>query len=204
MKNLRVIGLNAATLAVAAIGFASAVHAAEPTNYYVGGTVGGTVVKARDFDIDDDKDGDGRLSAGLFGGLRLAALPIGRGWPVYAELGYQDIARHKLNYKVAGGTSELTASGHSLYLAAKVDVPLTDNFSLYGKLGVARNTVHGTTPAGQVPINIDGSKTSPLVGFGVQYSFDSGVSLRTELTDFGRSSSNSRAAGLNFGVAYRF
>jgi OmpA-OmpF porin, OOP family len=204
MKNLRTVGLKAVTLAFAAIGFTTAAHAAGPSDFYAGGTLGVNVIKARDFDVDKDRDGDGRLSGGLFAGVRLGAVPLGSGLPVYAEFGYQDIARHKLTYKVPGGTSDLNASGHSLYLAGKLDVPLTDNFSLYGKLGVARNTVKGTTPAGQTPINIDGSKTSALFGFGVQYSFDSGVVLRTELTDFGRSSANSRAAGLNFGVAYRF
>ena len=94
---------------------------------------------------------------------------------------------------------------HAMHtLALKLDAPITERFGLYGKLGVAHNKVDGSTPAGQPVINIDGSKNGLLTAFGLQYRFDAPVTLRAELTNFGKSSAKSDAGGLSVGLAYRF
>ena len=76
--------------------------------------------------------------------------------------------------------------------------------NLARKLGVARNSVKASTPTGQTPIPISGNHTGLLVGFGAQYDFDNRISLRGELTSFGKPSSKSTGAGLSMGVGYRF
>ena len=194
------------SLTLALLSAASRARAQADTskNFYIGTTQGVAAVKADKFDVDSDRRGDARPSAGLFAGARLGQLPIGAGLPVFAEAGYQQIARHKVGYKTAGGTTDLTTRGHSLYLAGKLDIPITSGFALYGKLGVARNTVDGSTPAGQTVIDIDGSRTSALVGFGAQYCFDNGLMLRGELASLGKTSKNSEGAAATFGVAYAF
>ena len=183
---------------------AAAAQAAPERDFYVGTTIGATAIKPDDHDAKTSQNAEARASLGLFAGARLGALPIGDGWPVYAEVGWQDIARHKVTYHVPGGSSELTARGHTAYAAAKMSVLNTGNFSLYGKLGVARSSVTASTPAGQPPIPISGSHTGLLVGFGAQYDFDNRISLRGELTSFGKTSAKSTGAGLSMGVAYRF
>ena len=126
-----------------------AAQAADDSRFYVGGTLGVAVITPDDLDVNTRHRSHGNLSGGVFAGARLGALPIRNGWPVYAEIGYQDIASHKVSYYVGNGTTELTARGHSSYLAGKVNAPLTQRLSLYGKLGVARNSVTGSTPAGK-------------------------------------------------------
>jgi hypothetical protein len=76
--------------------------------------------------------------------------------------------------------------------------------SLHGRLGGARNVVDGFTPAGQIPIDGDGRKTGVLAGFGVQWRFMPGISLRGDVTTYGKSSARSRAGSVNGGVAVHF
>jgi len=175
-----------------------------PRDVYVGTTAGVVVVKPDHHDIDRHRDGDGRLSPGLFVGLKLGALPIGSGMPVAVEAGYQHIARHRLGYKVDGQAVDLTAHGHSSYVAAKVDFLSFGGLSFYGRLGLARNSVGGSTPAGGPALDIGGSHTGALLGLGLQYAFNDQWSLRGEVTSYGKSSRNSEARGLGVGVAYAF
>jgi opacity protein-like surface antigen len=193
---------------VAALLVAAATAKAQPTegkDFYVGTSLGATAVKAKGLDVDNNGRATARASAGLFAGARLGSLPVGAGLPVYVEAGYQGIGRHQVPYKMAGGgVSDLTIRGHSLYLASKVDLPLSEQFAVYGKLGVSRNTVDGSTPAQQAPIAIDGSRTSALVGVGAQYRLVSGLILRAEFTSLGKTSRNSDGAAASVGVAYAF
>jgi OOP family OmpA-OmpF porin len=193
--------------AAAAAGLSAPATAKGPEvgDIYAGVTLGVAAIAPKGLELDVDKRAEGRLSGGLFVGAHIGALPIGSGWPLAVELGYQNIARHKATYKTASGArSELTASGSSTTLALKLDAPITERFGLYGKLGVAHNKVDGSTPAGQPVIDIDGSKNGLLTAFGLQYRFDAPVTLRAELTNFGKSSAKSDAGGLSVGLAYRF
>lgn len=173
--------------------------------FYVGTSVGAVLVRPDGFsDTDKSKSASSRPGLGVFAGARLGALPIAQGMPVFAEIGYQDIARHTVPYKTRNGTSDLTASGHSTYAAARIDFWTPGNFVLYGKLGAALNSVEGSTRPGQTRIPIDGTRVGLLWGVGGQYDFDIGLSLRVELTSYGETSSKSSAAGVNLGLAYRF
>ncbi len=180
-------------------------EAAPERDAYVGVSAGAVAITPDGFnELDTAKDNEARVSAGLFAGLRLGTLPIASGLPVYAELGYQDIGRHTVSYKVNKATSDLTARGHSAYAAAKVHLWNPGRFSLYAKLGASKNSVSASTPPGQTAIPISGSSTGLLWGLGAQYDFDSRVSLRVEFTDFGTSSPKSSAGGVTAGVAFRF
>lgn len=183
---------------------AAKAQAPAETDFYVGTSIGAMVIAPNDYKANESQNAEARASAGLFAGARLGALPLGGGLPVFVEVGYQDIGRHRVSYKVADGSSDLTARGHSAYAAAKVHFWNPGNFSLYGKLGVARSSVTASTPAGQSAIPINGNGTGLLVGLGGQYDFDNRVSLRGEFTSYGKSSSKSSAGGLSLGVAYRF
>lgn len=191
--------------AAAGLSAPAAAKGPEVGDIYAGVTLGVAAIAPKGLDIDSDRRAEGRISGGLFVGTQIGSLPIGSGWPLAVEASYQDIARHKITYKTASGApSELTASGSSMSLALKLDAPITERFGLYGKLGVARNKVDGSTPAGQPVIDIDGSKNGLLTAFGLQYRFDAPLTLRAELTNFGNSSAKSSAGGLSVGLAYRF
>ena len=199
----------AAALGLTGLGW-SAAHAAGTAGtgaaprFYAGVTAGVAAIVADDFDTDRNERGSGRPSAGVFAGVHLFDLPVAKGWPVSVELGYQDISRHRIPYRVAGGTTDVTARGHSTYLAAKVAAPIAERVSLYGRLGSARNVVDSSTPAGQTPIDIDGRRTGVLTGFGGEFQLLPNLDLRVEVTSFGRSSRNSRAGGISAGVALSF
>jgi OmpA-OmpF porin, OOP family len=183
---------------------ALAVQAQEAPRIYFGLTAGVAAAVAKDYDTDKNETGSGRPSVGVFAGVRLFDLPVGKGWPVGVEVGYQDISSHTIPYRIAGGTTDLTARGHSTYAALKVSAPLTERVALYGRLGASRNVVDGNTPAGQTPIDIDGRRTGVLSGFGAEFQLMPNLMLRAEATSFGRGSSNSRIGGISAGVAVGF
>ena len=196
-------GARLATLA-ALLGLGTAAGAQESPRVYFGLTAGVAAIVAKDYDTDKNETGSGRPSAGVFAGVRLLEFPVGKGLPLGLEAGYQDIASHTIPYRIAGGTTDLTARGHSTYLALRLGVPLSERVSLYGRLGAARNVVDGNTPAGQTPIDIDGRKTGVLTGFGGEFVIATNLLLRVEATSFGKGSANSRVGGVSAGVAVGF
>jgi OOP family OmpA-OmpF porin len=189
---------------LALLGGALAAQASDGPRFYVGLTAGVAAAVADDYDTDKNETGSGRPSAGIYAGLRLIDLPVGKGLPLGVEVGYQDISSHTIPYRVGGGTTDLTARGHSSYAALRLGVPLTERVSLYGRLGAARNVVDGNTPAGQTPINIDGRRTGVLTGFGAEFVLMPNLMLRVEATSFGRASANARAGGVSAGLAVGF
>lgn len=191
--------------ALAALGVSAlTVHAQEAPRVYFGLTAGVAAAVAKDYDTDKNETDSGRPSAGIFAGVPLFELPVGKGWPLGVEVGYQDISSHTIPYRIAGGTTDLTARGHGTYAALKVGAPLTERVALYGRLGASRNVVDGNTPAGQTPIDIDGRRTGVLSGFGAEFHLMPNLVLRAEATSFGRGSANSRVGGLSAGVAVGF
>lgn len=181
-----------------------AVQAQESPRVYLGLTAGVAAVIARDYDTDRHETGSGRPSAGVYAGLRLFDIPVGKGLPVGVEVGYQDISSHTIPYRINGNTTDLTARGHSTYAALRLGVPLTERTSLYGRLGAARNVVDGNTPAGQTPIDVDGRHTGVLAGFGAEFVLVPNLLLRAEVTSFGRASPGANAGGVSVGLAVGF
>ncbi len=204
LRNHNTVRRCAAAL-LAAAGIAPLAQAAPESIYYLGTSMGGVGAVPDKLDAEKDHNGHGRPGLGLYGGVRLGNLPVGQGLPVSAELGYQSYAHLNTRYNAANNTTtDLNSRGHSVYAAAKVDVPLNTQFSLYGKLGVARNSVSGATPVTPPGVNIEGTHVSPMLGLGAQYAFDNGLTLRGELVGYGKASANSGAGGVALGLGYRF
>lgn len=180
-------------------------QSAPSRDFYVGAALGALAVQPDGVGgTDDARTSSARASLGMFAGARVTSIPIGDGWPVYAEIGFQEIARHTVPYKTRSGTSDLTASGQSVFAAAKVHFWTPGNLSLYGKLGVAHTSIKGSTRPGQTAIPVAGDGVGALWGFGAQYDFSGGVSLRAELIGLEDTSPRSSAGGLTVGLAYRF
>lgn len=205
MPSLRSARFGARLFTLAALlGLSAAAQAQDSPRVYFGLTAGVAAIVAKDYDTDKNETGSGRPSAGVFAGVRLLELPVGKGLPLALEVGYQDIASHTIPYRINGGTTDLTARGHSSYAALRLGVPITERVSLYGRLGAARNVVDGNTPAGQAPIDIDGRKTGVLSAFGAEFVLVPNLLLRVEATSFGKGSANSRVGGVSAGIAAGF
>ncbi|MBK9133221.1 MAG: outer membrane beta-barrel protein [Betaproteobacteria bacterium] len=176
----------------------------EHPRVYIGLTAGVAAAVAKNHDTDKHETGSGRPSAGVYVGLRLLDVPVGRGLPLGLEAGYQDIASHTIPYRVNGSTTDLTARGHASYLALRLAVPLSERVALYGRLGASRNVVDSITPAGQTPIDIDGRKTDVMSGFGAEFTLMPNLLLRVEATRYGRVSEHGRVGAVNAGIAVGF
>ena len=195
-----------AALALLLVG--PAAHTAEPLSQGAdlvwGATLGAVIVKPDGLKIDAKQSMDSRASGGVLMGARLARLPVSDGWPLYLELGYQDIAAHTVRYKVQGMLSDLTVSGHAIALAGRLSIPLTTYLGLTTRVGVAHTQVKGSTPAGQPAIAVSGSGTGLVHAAGLEYQFSSGPLLRGEIAGYSKTSSQSTAGAFALGMVFRF
>jgi OOP family OmpA-OmpF porin len=114
------------------------------------------------------------------------------------------------NYSASGGnlSGPLTSSANikGWTLAAVGILPLANQFSLLGKLGVAgiKDSATVTGPGGSV--SVSGTKNALTYGIGVKYDFTNAASMRLSLDnyDVGDSSSSSRGSVWTVGVGYKF
>ena len=96
------------------------------------------------------------------------------------EGGYMDSGNGKAVFSngffVAGKTT-------SLYVAATGTVPLSDQFSLFAKAGVASNRAKLHNSGG---VYFDQRTTSPVLGIGAAYTVNKNIALVIEYEDFGK------------------
>ncbi|MGB9149376.1 MAG: outer membrane beta-barrel protein [Burkholderiales bacterium] len=91
---------------------------------------------------------------------------------VSGELGYLDIGKGKVNLN----NTDLDVSGNAVYLDAVGNYPLTNNFSLLGRIGVANAKAKASASFGSAT----DSETKLHVGLGVSYDFSPTMSVRGE------------------------
>ena len=98
------------------------------------------------------------------------------------------------------GTAKLRA--HSFHPSAVGLLPLSPEFTAFGKLGISSNHAEGTNPAGN---SFSTSDNDLYFGFGVQYKINPKLSLRGQYENFGRfdsAPSPLRASAVSVGVVY--
>jgi opacity protein-like surface antigen len=208
---------SAAGLALlAALAVAPAAHAQQAApaggfDGYVGLTYGVAFGDLIDYDIctvnvgcSDNASG----AAGIFAGVRAWTVPLFGGLPLYAEAGWQDFGKMKGAYYSSppgSGIFYATTSGNAFYAAAKLEVPISEKFSFFGRLGLAQTKVDvvGGVGAGTRLQGLGGSSTELMLGLGWQYRFSPNWSVRADTTVFGGPRGTFAAAG-NLGVAYHF
>ncbi|MBI2286617.1 MAG: outer membrane beta-barrel protein [Nitrosomonadales bacterium] len=125
-----------------------------------------------------------------------------------AEGGY--VGSNDATYTATGGNlaGTVSASGSvsGWNLTAVGILPVANQFSLLGKLGVAdiRSGASVTGPGGTA--SASGSKTDLTYGLGAQYNFTNAVFGRFELDSYktGSSTSSSRSTVWTLGVGYKF
>ncbi|MFC0251614.1 outer membrane beta-barrel protein [Massilia consociata] len=142
-------------------------------------------------------DTDGYKASGkLFGGYE-----FNQNWGV--EAGYTDFRSSGVNYSIGGVNNRGETKGESIYLAAKATLPVNEQFSVYGKLGAARNKSELVTlNAAQ---NRDERKTEAYGALGAQYNLNQNVALIAEYERYGKSKDfGAKADVWTIGAKYSF
>mgnify|MGYP001008407447 CR=1 FL=1 len=157
-----------ATIAAPAIG---------QSTYYVGGSVGQSKFK----DIEpgvatnvDDKD----TGYKIYGGYQISPY-----WGVEAT--YFDLGKATANGTILNGSTviptNLSAKATAWGLAGVFTAPISDGFSVFGKLGLVRSELKTSVSAiGVVGNNQKESSTGANFGFGAKYDFTSNLAIRAE------------------------
>ncbi len=119
--------------------------------------------------------GDYKAGAKIFGGVDLD-----KTWAF--EAGYTDHRSDTVN--IGGGTQK--TDGYATYYAAKGTMPLNEQVSLYGKLGLSRVKANLSSTGGVVgPFSSSDTKNGVYGGLGVQYNLSKQVALNAEYERYG-------------------
>jgi OOP family OmpA-OmpF porin len=171
--------------------------AAQAAGGYVGGGLGRST-----YDVDDagmtttsrDEKGSGWK---LYGGFELSP-----NWGV--ELGYANLGKMRNVYNVFGTNVAVTAKSYSMYVAGTGTVPLGDQFSLFGKLGLAANHTSVTGTAGGFSASDSGNKSGIMFGAGAAFNVTKNVALTLEYDHFGKVAEDAKAQMWSLGARYKF
>ena len=152
-------------LIVALIAGAAAMSAAQAQNFSDNqphAYVGVAAATAKNIQTDDYRTG-----GKIYGGYQ-----INPTWA--AEAGYTDYG----NKDVANGTTK----GNGTYIAAKATMPINDQFSAYGKVGVE----HSERKFNSAALNIKDTDTGAYGALGVEYKLNQQVALTAEYERYGK------------------
>ncbi len=118
------------------------------------------------------------------------------------EAGYTDIRKANHSYTIGGVTGTATSEGHRSYLASKATMPVSDAFSVYGKLGVGYSKVKLSSAGLGIG---DDSKTEVYAGLGGQYKLSEKAALILEYERYGKSKdAGVKADAITVGARYNF
>lgn len=123
------------------------------------------------------------------------------------ELGISGFGDSTLTTGVSSGT--ITAS--SFQIAAVGSMPLSSQFDLFGKVGIAANKNQIDVKLSGVTVgSVSSSQSSLLVGVGAQYHINSQFSVRAQYENFGSfgkfgtTGQDMKVSAISMGVAYDF
>ena len=113
---------------------------------------------------------------------------INRNWA--AELGYATVGKFHYKYNDGSVTRDAVYKVTGVGFSLVPTVPLTRNFSLYGRFGAFFSTTRLTFynagfVAGDAGAGLQSSDPTLLTGFGAQYFFDDENGIRIEYENFG-------------------
>ncbi len=141
------------------------------------------------------------------------ALSLAYGQTVSERLGYEIgyVNFGSLGGSVSGDDGTVTAKFRvqSLYLAAVGTLPLSEDFSLYGKAGIAANYVKASATIADANGSVSGTgsetKFGPMLGLGLSYSFTKTVAASVEYRYFHEVVDGGlKASALTAGLSYKF
>lgn len=152
-------------LIVALIAGAAAMSAAQAQNFtndQPHAYVGVAASTAKNLQSDDYK-----LGGKIYGGYE-----FNRTWA--AEAGYSDLGDHD----AANGSTK----SNGYYVAAKATMPINEQFSAYGKLGIE----HSERKYDSAALNLKDTDTGAYGALGVQYKLNQQVALTAEYERYGK------------------
>ncbi len=144
--------------------------------------------------------------------LKATAGQIGVGYMVDkmwgAELGYIHFGSDSSS-SPSLGTGTVNVKNQTIYLAGIGKFPLSDSFSIFGKLGIAINNSKGNAAGvlttGSYSISTDKTKTTALIGVGAGYQFTKELEGYVDYSYFGKvSDTNVKLSLISVGVRYGF
>ncbi|WP_395703485.1 outer membrane beta-barrel protein [Aquabacterium sp.] len=172
-------------------------QAADKQTGYIGGAIGRSSFNAHDLNL-PNTGGDERDTAGkLYGGYQFnETFGIEGG---YVRLG-------KFSERVtlgSGNTVTQEGRARSLYLAGTARLPLNEQFSLNGRLGLSAGRVSGSNilPTGS---QMTGSTYSTMLGVGAEYKVSQYVALTLDFDHYGRLSDKISGNLVSAGVRFSF
>ena len=189
--------------------------AQEAPGFYVGGSLGATrahfnndaynnLARNNGFAINSSSVDNTSTGGKLFGGYQLN--------PNFAvEGGYFDLGRFNYSGVTSGGTYNGNTRSHGLNLDLVGTLPLSDRFSVLGRVGAAyaqtRDSSSSTGFAPPVTANRSLNDTYAKYGVGLQYAITDALSLRGELERYHRVNDQIRRGNVDMasiGLVYRF
>jgi OOP family OmpA-OmpF porin len=165
-----------------ALGGVSVAHAADPVpGPYVGV---GVVATKHEYKLSNDTSG-GDSKSDEWSGKFFGGYQIDKTFAV--EAGYTDFGSSNYTYASGNNAGAIDSKSHSFYVAGKGSIPINEQFSAFGKLGVAynKNTVHATGLATPY-LNGDNNRTALYASVGAEYALNQKVSLSLEYEYYGK------------------
>lgn len=151
-----------------------------------------------------------RTKSDLTGKIRLNAYKLVGGYSFNTnfgvEAGYVNLG--KLTEDLGSGVTG-TVKGRALYVAGTYTLPVNDQFSVFGKLGITRNSIKASATDGVDTVSEKWNKTSPLIGLGASFAITPKLSVVGEYEKFGKTASEAgvghmKADLLSVGLRYKF
>lgn len=184
-----------------ALGGISAAHAADDVGPYAGV---GLVSTKHNYNLSNDTSNGDRSSTEwsgkIYGGYNLNK-------NLAVEGGYTDFGSTDYNYSVGAANGHIDSKSHSFYLAGKGSVPINQQLSVFGKLGVAynKNEVHGTGLAAPYAAG-DNNRTNLYASVGGEYALNEKVSVSLEYEHYGKNDVDQgrKKGAVSLGARYNF
>lgn len=167
---------------------------AQAEGFYVGGNVGSAKHKLSDSQESINENDTGYK---VYGGIAINKY-------FGAELGYADFG----SYTESDSSGSYEASAKSTYLAATGTYTITQQFSIFGKVGVAFNKAKYSVTGSGFSASASGDNTNLLLGIGAAYAFTPNMSVVAEYEDFGKvdklDGAEYKVNMLSVGLRYKF
>ncbi|MQA19170.1 outer membrane beta-barrel protein [Rugamonas rivuli] len=185
MKKITMIAMIAALAAPLAV---------QAEGFYVGGNIGRAEQKA---DVGIASFKESTTAYKLVGGYNYNK-------NFGTEIGYADLRE----VSVSGNGATLTSKPRAFYAAATGTLPLNEQFSLIGKLGLAAAHEKVTAQYRSTYSSDTETRTTPYISVGAAFVLNKQVSFVAEYENFGKvakdGSSNVKADMFSAGVRYSF
>ncbi|HEX5343177.1 MAG TPA: outer membrane beta-barrel protein [Duganella sp.] len=179
---------------VALIAALAAPLAAQAEGAYIGANVGRAEQKA---DLEGYHFKDSTTAYKLYGGYTYNQ-------NFGFEIGFADLREAEKS----GNGARIASEPKSVYIAATGTLPLNEQFSLFGKAGVASTHVKVSASAAGFSDSDSENRASPYISVGASFALNKNVSFVAEYENFGKiakdGGSNIKADFVSVGVRYAF